>query len=533
MERPPVDEIRRYHPSVQEQNVLTPNLKQYFSYPERSPDRSRIACEVSNELSKISNHWTNRAVRLWFNNNKKLVDSTSTDTGTEPEVHKGMSSTSSGGLSSISNSGQPTSNSSSGSSDQTKDISESSGTSTPDTTPSQNMEYTIANKLKQLEDEAVWCSYGSKRMQEIISQYNSICLQDPAIVNTTATIKSSNYIEFPSPPAQIMPFAIVDLLNKSDENLQRQIWCNRNKRTITIPSTEVNTINNGYAAYVYEQNGAKTLSYVANPEYSTEWKSMPIRCETRVSSLTIGSMNSAWAISDKFLIRVLFDTQQQVMSVIPGGPLENTCIVSDKNFICFSASNHNTLYLTNDQMSIFPVQVLIPCSGITDICLLGGNIVCGISQSTICSLVDKTGKEIRPFIGHRNPVTHISKITDSIFCTCSSDNSIKLWDSREPRAVATFFANGATPTTLTSSSNYIVSGYDDSKLRTFDIRHKQAKALLGVEIERQTASNISFNEKLDALTMFTYSNNEERFWRDSPDMMNKFTIMSPFIKSDK
>ncbi|OHS92928.1 hypothetical protein TRFO_40717 [Tritrichomonas foetus] len=61
---------RRYYPDAQEQSILIPYLRKYFKFPERSPERNRIASEVSNMLLKFSPHWTHRAVRLWFNNNR-------------------------------------------------------------------------------------------------------------------------------------------------------------------------------------------------------------------------------------------------------------------------------------------------------------------------------------------------------------------------------------------------------------------------------------------------------------------------------
>ena len=42
----------------------------YFSYPERSQERTKITEDVAQKLHRISNHWNNRTVRLWFNNNK-------------------------------------------------------------------------------------------------------------------------------------------------------------------------------------------------------------------------------------------------------------------------------------------------------------------------------------------------------------------------------------------------------------------------------------------------------------------------------
>ena len=60
----------RYYASPQEQKILINGLQRYFSLPERSQNRNKIAKEVSQFLSMYSPHWSHRAVRLWFNNNK-------------------------------------------------------------------------------------------------------------------------------------------------------------------------------------------------------------------------------------------------------------------------------------------------------------------------------------------------------------------------------------------------------------------------------------------------------------------------------
>ena len=65
------DSNPRYYASKQEQPILIWGLRQYFSFPERSSNRNRIAAQVTSFLQNISPHWTHRAVRLWFNNNKK------------------------------------------------------------------------------------------------------------------------------------------------------------------------------------------------------------------------------------------------------------------------------------------------------------------------------------------------------------------------------------------------------------------------------------------------------------------------------
>ena len=70
----------RYFPSQQEQDILSSSIENYFSYPERSDQRAQIVQQITSQLLKISPRWNNRAVRLWFNNNKK------TYLKTEPQV---------------------------------------------------------------------------------------------------------------------------------------------------------------------------------------------------------------------------------------------------------------------------------------------------------------------------------------------------------------------------------------------------------------------------------------------------------------
>jgi hypothetical protein len=60
----------RYYANAQEQKVLVQGLQSYFALPERSQNRNKIAKEVSRFLRFFSPHWTHRAVRLWFNNNR-------------------------------------------------------------------------------------------------------------------------------------------------------------------------------------------------------------------------------------------------------------------------------------------------------------------------------------------------------------------------------------------------------------------------------------------------------------------------------
>ena len=57
-------------PTPDELSILVQHMNMYFSFPERSIYRNKIAQKASESLTKISKKWTHRTVRLWFNNNR-------------------------------------------------------------------------------------------------------------------------------------------------------------------------------------------------------------------------------------------------------------------------------------------------------------------------------------------------------------------------------------------------------------------------------------------------------------------------------
>lgn len=58
----------KYHLSSKELQTLIHYLKKYFSFPERSVERSKIVQTVSKILN--NSHWDHTTIRKWFNNNK-------------------------------------------------------------------------------------------------------------------------------------------------------------------------------------------------------------------------------------------------------------------------------------------------------------------------------------------------------------------------------------------------------------------------------------------------------------------------------
>lgn len=63
--------MSRYYPNQKELQILIHALNRYFRFPDKDPNRNMTAKSTSIILQKISDHWTHRNVRIWFNNNQK------------------------------------------------------------------------------------------------------------------------------------------------------------------------------------------------------------------------------------------------------------------------------------------------------------------------------------------------------------------------------------------------------------------------------------------------------------------------------
>jgi len=373
------DEIRRYHPSLPEQSILSPNLKKYFSYPERSPDRSRIASEVSFQLSKYSNHWTSRAVRLWFNNNRKTVydDIRISSENSNPSLNqRDMAGDS------PKNYVQSINFSNRNMSSFNKSIEErNTSASTPeDVNDSKGSSLSI---LKELEDEAAWLSFNDPRMASIIDQYDEVCFKNP-VLSASSPIKSSNFIEFPPFASSVSPISIVDLLNrkfKTDQIITSAFWVKRQFAKQKIPKLKVGNLVNGMAAFIERKNGDSFLSYSLDPEFSVNWKSIPLFQEMVSGMIIDKSRKSVWVLAKDRLNSVSIDSDDShkhfVLTSSNGVPTMATSLGA---LICGFDLSKSVHYINNDfKADLIDIGV---DSGVSSLSLFENSIVCGLSKST-------------------------------------------------------------------------------------------------------------------------------------------------------
>lgn len=71
MEQPEAPRKHRTATTAYEQSILVSYIRKFFEFPDRSEERSQLVQEVMVKLNSSARQWTPRAIRLWFNNNRK------------------------------------------------------------------------------------------------------------------------------------------------------------------------------------------------------------------------------------------------------------------------------------------------------------------------------------------------------------------------------------------------------------------------------------------------------------------------------
>jgi len=524
------DEIRRYHPSISEQSILLPSLKRYFSYPERSPDRSRIANEVVGLLQQYSSHWNQRAVRLWFNNNRKFIYDTQVSGNSSADFSKGESQENANTDVLIACDGKKVLFPSIKKMEQTvsEDVADNL---TPESVIDKNGGDPMM--LQKLEDEAIWLAVNDNRLPQIIDHYDRICF------NSTnqalyLPVKSSNCIDFPvSPQLHVDVISLVGLMNNKVISSSPKIWRKKEISQRRIDNLEVQSIENGYASYISGTPDGHTISYCRDPEFSNNWKSFNLEgVKNPFSMLISGKKGIIYSQCDEDLVIHNMENDIMTRHSLPDIKCSKSCMMESNNvlFMGFDKTTNPCIY---HQGEIKQLSLELPSDmGINSMAYLSDGLVSALSQSTVLRMNSLDGRSIRAFIGHRGTVTSLCQLNESQFISASLDRSIRLWDVREPRPIATITSLSSNPISISGSSSYIVSGHEDSSVHVIDIRHKKFKPALGFTTKGMMPIAISINQSLDALAGFCSARHERSsVWKDSPDSKTNFFICSPLMSA--
>ncbi|KAH0790816.1 U5 small nuclear ribonucleoprotein [Histomonas meleagridis] len=555
MEQEP--EGRRYYPNSIEQSILVQNVKRYFSQPERSQERTKIANEVSEELLKYSPHWTHRTVRLWFNNNKhaftgkaqplEIPQSNSTPKYVNPKQrappakpppqqpypppYPNLPFQSQSNFqnipvqSPIMQRPMP---------QQTQMQSNAQYYQQPPLDSYNNIPNKIENKpnvralslhLDKIMEAAV--SSNEIEMPNLIKQFDEITAQiktmneiDMPYANFTLK-KDRGLLKVPSAPDRtIFNFVSGDIDNSSGFGhvLPRGLtpdpfWRDQLFEDTPITSFDINYIDQYCAAFVHNASSTpqRSLSYSLNmaSDSSIIWQTIPLKIQTKVESLAIDTVNQySWLYSSGHLYRYgLTNDKSEIndFDLVPPMSYPTPIIqISDRTIIGFLSSND--LHLINPNLTRTIIKTPFLNSGFSTICPQENFIILSLTTTNSLHLFDITTQQtIRSFIGHNSQANFIKAIRNNkyLFISGSDDRTVKVWDSRQHCPVYSIVYPESV-TAITSNENFVIvaTSARESHIYVSDIRELQA--YFGLRLEEYCVNGLNYYDTndVDQLCMF-------------------------------
>ncbi|KAH0789003.1 hypothetical protein GPJ56_007079 [Histomonas meleagridis] len=538
---------RRYYPNSVEQSILIQNVKRYFSQPERSQERTKIANEVSEELLKYSPHWTHRTVRLWFNNNKHAFTG---ETAQTPQIQSPNSNPPKyinpkqhmppvkphpqqqypppyGNIPF-----QPSQ------SKYPQNIPVQSPMMQPPQPPPQRQPgaqfyqqtgresiyqkdmkkenepnvQTLLLRLDKIMESAVNSS--EIEMPNLIKKYDEITSQIRAMreIDTPYSRftlkKDKGLLRMPSAPERtIFNFVSTDMDNSVPfgQVLPRGLtpdpfWREKRFEDTFILPFDINYIDPSCAAFIHNTSSTpdRAISYAFDLHPNTKicWDTIPLNIKSKVESFTIdSSKRHGWLYSSGHIYRVgltgndrKFDDVDLVPPMSYPTPI---AIIQDNVFIGFL--NSSDLHLINNRMVRSIIKTPYLNSGFSIISSLENCIICGLTTTNALHLFDVTTlQSVRSFIGHNSPTNIIKSINANLFVSSSDDRSVKIWDSRQHCPLISI-GYPESVTAVCVADNFIITSTSsrESHIYVADIRN-ELQSYLGVNTAEYCVSGIQY-----------------------------------------
>lgn len=419
----------RYFPSPHEQAILTQHIEGYFQLPERSDERSKCVQKVTEKLVELNPRWNNRAVRLWFNNNKRCLKTQQVqfDMGkaqplpTEqlPIKKRPPRSKSAAGMPFV-RPISPLADFSAGdilmqvfnvlqhaqTDDSKKDI-----------------EYDLTSRLIEIEGRS-WVEHVS-------------CIEPKYQINARRN--------FPG----MAPDG--NLLNPRFDIIEK------------YEGIDCATIINGIPVIV--DNGE--IHYTESIDLQLPMTGSCVSYDSYTRSMFVGIGNMVFPITCEGM-------EVGDPMVLPCGPLLRSSIDFMHDCIAVGGKSQLMLFGRNRQLGC---SVDPGIGGITSVCAVGDSIAVASRNHHAIKMLDKTGQSLGVFIGHGAGVTCVTDMNDSRFMSGSCDKTVRIWDVRTPKPVTQIQKHLGTVTVigqhLTDSKHYVITGGEDNVIRCWDLRMLQ------------------------------------------------------------
>lgn len=480
----------RYFPSPKEQAILTQTIDKYFSLPERSEQRSIVVQNVTAKLSEINSRWNHRAVRLWFNNNKRTCMKTSVQF--DPmQIHG-----SDVAADRMPPKKRPPRSSSVGSFIQR-----------PAPPPA---DINISDKLA-----SVFAPLTQQR--QTLDEKKTI---ETNLTNTLIKISYKLFNDHIAPIDHLNSITSPDALTCSADQKSSSNYEIPNTNIVQrYNSIETGILVNGAPAVIDFISSDQVRSLTLNQEpYQTP---LPFAASSMIYDPFISSFFVAAGTNIYNISSENGATSENIL--IPGVPpmlRSSLCFLEDGTLVLGS---RRLIHLWSrsqiDQINNGDIQSKDNnCSGgfvsglpysITSIAPVNSMIAACSNNHHAIYLLDPDGRHDRTFIGHGSGVTciHSPNPKSNIFISGSVDFTARLWDYRQPAGPYCQLQRHHAPLSVvsmssdTSSSYLAFSGGEDHIVKIWDLRAK--KVLNEIYVGMGIPIAIDYDEKSKSMMVLT------------------------------
>lgn len=507
----------RYFPSPKEQAILTQTIDKYFKLPERSEQRSIVVQNVTAKLSEINSRWNHRAVRLWFNNNKRTCMKTSVQF--DPMQIHGSDLA----ADRMPPKKRPPRSSSVGSYVQRPlsppaDINISNKLASVFTAVSQQRQSLDEKKAIETNLTNVLIEISNKLWNDHIAPIDHLnSITSPDALSCSSETKSSSNFEIP----------------------QTKIIQNYN-------SVETGILFEGKPAVIdfisSEQVRSLTLNQESNPEPTLFQTPLPFQASSMIydptlSSFFVTSGSNIYSISSEN-----GETSENLLT--PGVPpmlRSSLCFLEDGALVLGSRRlvhiwsrdqinqiNNGDVGSKENNSSGYFVSGLP--SSITSIAPVNSMIAACSNNHHAIYLLTPDGRNDRTFIGHGSGVTclYSNDCKESIFISGSVDFTARVWDCRVPAGPIFQLQRHHAPLSVVSiykdASSYLAfSGGEDHVVKIWDLREK--KVLNEVYVGMGIPIDIDYDAKSKSMMVLTKEKcgtAADGFLISQPDESGKF-----------
>jgi hypothetical protein len=542
----------RYFANPQEQKILIQGLQSYFAFPERSQNRNKIAKEVSQFLHLFSPHWTHRAVRLWFNNNRHTYlgdadaprpDAPPMPAPTSPKSSKRERPAEPPRAPAFADSapGFPTTQAPTASGIAIPpqqfhalhplSFSHPSQTTQPPVEQLYQSASALINEIRRMTDS-------DPRRHTQIMEFDDNCLK---IISNLRTIKPERiepalkFVPFPFPRDESREFRFLESPSSEfseftmggsffnhpvygsdiprdflgDHSGTHTIWQRRDFDDIKLGYFEAAALTTQCAAFVLPIGAhQKAVQFMRYRETAQQWQGISLDVQKPVEAMCLNE-DTAWILTDSVAhgISLIGDPPIIVRLTATG----SGTIAPMGEGIVAGFPNSPRLFLINRRAQVFEVPVRY--GGVTSVAAIGDHALCAIPESGTIRMIAADGRDDRSFVGHCGPVVGIARMSQNLFASHGRDETVRVWDTRQPGPLSSVVHPHVSVTCLAGSPLHLVCGFASHRLGVVELRKDHCKPVLGVDTPGLTALSLSYDDSADHLSLFGASDQTSIFRR--------------------